>query len=61
MAAPKHIELKYHKVRECVRDKLISFTHVQGSDNIADVFTKACPRISFQRQRDRLVKPVHTD
>jgi hypothetical protein len=57
----KHIELKYHKVRECVRDKLISFTHVQGSDNIADVFTKACPRISFQRQRDRLVKPVHTD
>ena len=36
----KHIDLRHHYVRECVRDGSIQIRWVAGSEQLADVFTK---------------------
>ena len=47
----KHIEVHYHYVHECVRDKVINVIKVNSDDNIADMFTKALCREKFERFR----------
>ena len=54
----KHIELKYHKVRECVKEACVAFQHISGGENVSDLFTKALARILFQRFRDQLVQDL---
>ena len=36
----KHIDIRYHFVRECYNDGKISLDYVPSGDNIADIFTK---------------------
>jgi hypothetical protein len=36
----KHIDVKYHYVRECIAVKKIVLYHVPTEDNTADIFTK---------------------
>lgn len=47
----KHIEVHYHYVHECVRDKVINVIKVNSDDNIADMFTKALCRDKFEKFR----------
>ena len=47
----KHIDIRYHYVRENNADGNISVQYVKSGKNIADMFTKACPKqklISFK-------------
>ncbi|GKV02914.1 hypothetical protein SLEP1_g15291 [Rubroshorea leprosula] len=37
----KHIDTKYHYVRQCVEDKVVQLTFVRTHDQMADILTKA--------------------
>jgi len=43
----KHIEIRYHFLRQCVQSGVIDLQFVPTNENIADAFTKALPRDKF--------------
>ena len=43
----KHIEVKYHYVREKFESKLFSIMYVPSAEQLADMLTKAIPRTRF--------------
>ena len=47
----KHLDVKYHWIREAVEVGDIKVTYVPTDDNIADIFTKALPRPRFEKLR----------
>ena len=57
----KHIDTKYHFIRECIEMGTIEMEHVSTQDQLADIFTKALGRVKFKEMRQRLgmreVKP----
>ena len=59
----KHIELRYHLVRDYYERKIISVQHVPTESNAADLLTKPLPRIAHCRLRDLIMspEPVSTD
>jgi hypothetical protein len=50
----KHIDVKYHYVRECIADKKIVLYHVPTEDNTADIFTKNLGRLKFKKFKKQL-------
>ena len=50
----KHIDIRYHYIRECIESKEIELFYVPTDDNIADVLTKNLALIKFQKFRDNL-------
>ena len=53
----KHIDCRQHWVR-ILRDKgIMKPAHVPTSENLADLFTKILPPVTFLRLRDLLMKP----
>jgi hypothetical protein len=58
----KHIDLRYHFVRERTLNGEVHFRYVKSCDNVADVFTKALPYSAFSLLRRRLgVQAFATD
>ena len=55
----KHIDCRQHWVRT-LRDKGIMNAHVPTGENLADLFTKILPPVTFLRLRDLLMKPYCT-
>ena len=51
----KHIETKYHFVRDEVLKGTIKLVKTHTDDNISDIFTKALDKAAFTRHRDKLV------
>ena len=47
----KHIDIKYHFLRDCVVDKKIEIVHVPTSFNVADLMTKPLARVKFSQFR----------
>ena len=47
----RHINIRYHFVREMVKEGTILLVYVPTSENIADIFTKPLSRILFQKFR----------
>lgn len=45
----KHIDIKYHFVRQSVCEGLLKLTHVPTQQMVADIMTKALPRSSHER------------
>ena len=45
----KHIEIRYHYIREKIQDGFVVLNEVKSADNIADIFTKALPEPAHQR------------
>jgi len=45
----KHIDLRYHFIREAVEDKKISVNYIPTDDNISDIFTKPLSKQKFRR------------
>ena len=43
----KHIDLRYHFVREAVEEERIVVGYIPSEDNVADIFMKALPRLKF--------------
>ena len=51
----KHIDVRYHFVRERVERGDIRVDYVSTDEQVADIFTKALPREPFKKHRARLV------
>ena len=43
----KHIDIRYHYVRECIEDRKIAIYFIDGSHNPANLFTKSLGEIKF--------------
>nr|VWO95646.1 Alcohol oxidase [Ganoderma boninense] len=50
-ARTKHIDVKYHYLREKTSSSEIDVRYVPSKDNVADIFTKPLPRPQFVRLR----------
>lgn len=48
----KHMHSRYHFIRECVEKKLLEVEHVPGSEQKADILTKALGRIKYKEMRE---------
>jgi hypothetical protein len=56
----KHIDTKYHFLRECIEDGKVEVEHVGTAEQVADIFTKALGRVKFIELRSALgVVEVH--
>ena len=51
----KHIEIRYHFVRERVQDGSLKLVFIPSSENIADILTKATRRHVFLYLRDKVM------
>ena len=50
----KHLDIKYHKVRELIKEKTIQLHHCPSEQMIADILTKPIPRPRFQYIKHQL-------
>jgi hypothetical protein len=50
----KHIELRYHFIRNCLAKGTVSATYINTVDQLADILTKALGRVKFQELRARI-------
>ncbi|KAI3498732.1 hypothetical protein L1887_09191 [Cichorium endivia] len=50
----KHIDTRFHFIRDCIEKNLITVEHVSGEEQRADPLTKALPRVKFLEMRDLL-------
>ena len=50
----KHIDTRYHFIRECVEEKKIKIVFVRTEYQLADIFTKALGKVKFQEMRGRI-------
>jgi Reverse transcriptase (RNA-dependent DNA polymerase) len=53
-ARTKHIDVRYHFIRERIELEQITLEYVESKENIADIFTKGLERDIYHRHRDRL-------
>lgn len=44
----KHIDTRYHFIRELIKDDQISIMQCGTNEQVADVFTKALPKHKFE-------------
>ena len=47
----KHINTRYHYIRECIARKDVQVIHTRSEDQVADIFTKPLNEKDFSRQR----------
>jgi len=58
----KHIDIKYHFVRELVEDKQIAMVYTSTKKQLGDMFIKPIPRNQFEILRDGIgLKEVKND
>ena len=50
----KHIDIRYHYIRELFHSQVITVSHVSTGDNIADVMTKAVSKFKYENFRQSL-------
>ena len=50
----KHIDIRYHYVRECIEEQKIKIFFIEGSQNPADLFTKNLGQTKFEQFRNQL-------
>ena len=55
----KHIEIRYHFVRERVQDGSLKLVYIPSSENIADVLTKSTRKHTFTYLRDKFMHNPH--
>jgi hypothetical protein len=48
-ARTKHIDLRYHFIREAIEDGKIKVKYIPTDENVSDIFTKALAKPKFQR------------
>ena len=51
----KHVDLRYHYVRDLASRSRIKIIYCPTAEQLADIFTKALPRETFCRLRDRFM------
>jgi hypothetical protein len=50
----KHIDLRYHFIRECVEKGKVEVKYVSTDDQLADILTKPLGRVRFQELRSKI-------
>lgn len=50
----KHIDTRYHFIRECVEDGKVTIDHVATEEQLADILTKALGRLKFHEMRGKI-------
>jgi hypothetical protein len=50
----KHIDTRYHFIRECISEGMVEVNHVSTDDQLADILTKPLGRLRFMEMRLRL-------
>ena len=50
----KHIDTRFHYIRECIEKGVVGVDHVGTEDQLADILTKPLGRIRFVELRSRL-------
>ena len=50
----KHIDIRYHYIRECVEDKKVILHYVPTTEQIADIMTKCLSYDKFKKFRNQL-------
>jgi hypothetical protein len=50
----KHIDIRYHFIRDCLEEGSISTSFIKTSDQLADILTKSLGRMKFQELRARI-------
>jgi len=50
----KHIDTRYHFIRECIASKEVELKYVKTQDQVADIFTKPLKIEDFRRMRAML-------
>jgi hypothetical protein len=50
----KHIDIRYHFIRDCVQRGAVRLDYIQTDEQIADIFTKALSRQKFMKFRDQM-------
>ena len=50
----KHIEIKYHYIRDMVQRGAVKLQYVATKEQIADVLTKPLARVKFEYLREKL-------
>lgn len=50
----KHIDIKYHYIRECIENGSTLMEHVRTGEQLADILTKPLGRMKFQELRNRI-------
>ncbi|CAA7039007.1 unnamed protein product [Microthlaspi erraticum] len=48
----KHIHTRYHFIRECVENRQVEVEHVPGTEQKADILTKALGKLKFKEMRE---------
>ena len=51
----KHISIKYHYLRELVKDKIVRIEYVNTKDKLANISTKYLPKEPHKYMRNQLV------
>lgn len=54
----KHIDIKYHFVREKINENVVTVNYVRSSDQIADMFTKCLNQELLSKFRGQLLSEV---
>lgn len=50
----KHIDVKYHHLRDLIENEIIKFEYCESKQMIADILTKPLPRIVFEGHRSAM-------
>jgi hypothetical protein len=50
----KHIEIRYHLIRDMMQRGAIKLQYVGTNEQVADVLTKPLSRVKFEHFRDKL-------
>jgi hypothetical protein len=50
----KHIDLRYHFIRNCLAEGTVSATYINTVDQLTDILTKTLGRVKFQELRARI-------
>ena len=55
--ATRHVQVKYHFIRQCVADGTVKLSNVPSARMVADILTKALPRPQFRVLRKLMLGP----
>ena len=45
----KHIDVRFHYIRDHVKERNVELLHVASQDQVADIFTKPLPKVLFNK------------
>lgn len=55
----KHIDTRYHFIRDSVEEKRINVLHIRTEEQLADILTKSLARTQFLKMREKIgLRPV---